>query len=253
MRTSHQTNNRCLATCGVAMYRDMPSSAFHMSGTGRAVSVPVNARLGFNAVLLTYRIDVFPQPSEWLFVKRRLTFRHARPEVDDPLVGGPRRVTSIPLIHGFSTSAFVRPCGLAGRRSHSRAKSPVTLNGPPFSSPLKDALGVLRQTPSVGEVDANAPRRAVRSACRSRRRPRRQAAVAARLDLRSGRSRPATRGQPHRRSPTARRSMPRRSGLIGRRLQCARRFAPARMELVATSPTRFALPDAICWPAFSNQ
>ena len=33
----------------------------------------------------------------------------------------------------------------------------------------------------------------------------------------------------------------------------ARRFAPPRMEFVATSPARVALPEPICRPAFSNQ
>ena len=46
-----------------------------------------------------------------------------------------RRVRSIPFAHGFSTSAFGRPFGFAGRRSHSRAWSPETSKGPPFVSP----------------------------------------------------------------------------------------------------------------------
>ena len=40
-----------------------------------------------------------------------------------------RRVRSIPFTHGFSTSAFVRSFGFAGRRSHSRAWSPATSRG----------------------------------------------------------------------------------------------------------------------------
>ena len=74
-----------------------------------------------------------------------------------------RRVTSIPLIHGFSTSAFVRPFGLAGRRSHSRARSPGTLNGPLFSSPLNEALAfTARHRASVRSIPSP-PRRALRS------------------------------------------------------------------------------------------
>ena len=88
MRASYQPNSRCLATLAVARYRDMPWSACHMSGTWSSVSVPVDT-IGFNAVLLTYWIDAFLQPLEWLFVQRRFAFRHPRPEVDDPLVSGP--------------------------------------------------------------------------------------------------------------------------------------------------------------------
>ena len=35
----------------------------------------------------------------------------------------PRRVMSMPLIQGFRTSAFGRPFGLDGSRSHFRARS----------------------------------------------------------------------------------------------------------------------------------
>ena len=49
------------------------------------------------------------------FVQRGLALAHLPSEVDDPLAAG-RRVRSIPLTHGFSTSALVRPFGLAGRR-----------------------------------------------------------------------------------------------------------------------------------------
>ena len=67
-----------------------------------------------------------------------------------------RRVRSIPFIHGFRTSAFVRPFGFAGRRSHSRAWSPETSKGPPFVSPNEGDAGVLRQTPHPVEVAAGA-------------------------------------------------------------------------------------------------
>ncbi len=44
------------------------------------------------------------------------------------------RVTFMPFTHGFSTSALLRPLGFAGRRSHSRVRSPGTSKGPPFRS-----------------------------------------------------------------------------------------------------------------------
>ena len=58
---------------------------------------------------------------------------------------------------------FVRPFGFAGRRSHSRAWSPATSNGPPFVSPMNATPGVRRKTSDTGEVDAGtaAPRRQV--------------------------------------------------------------------------------------------
>ena len=39
------------------------------------------------------------------------------------------------------TSAFFRPFGFTGRRNHSRAWSPATLNGPPFVSPMNATPG----------------------------------------------------------------------------------------------------------------
>ena len=48
-----------------------------------------------------------------------------------------RRVKSIPLTHGLSTSALRHAFGLAGSCSHSRAMSPGISNSPRFISPWK--------------------------------------------------------------------------------------------------------------------
>ena len=90
--------------------------------------------MGFEAVLLTHRVDPLfayrngssysaASPSGIVHPKSRIHFPAGR------------RVRSIPFAHGFSTSAFGRPFGFAGRRSHSRAWSPETSKGPPFVFP----------------------------------------------------------------------------------------------------------------------
>ena len=163
-----------------------------------------------------------------------------------------RRVTSIPLIHGFSTAAFVRPFGLDGRLSHSRAKSPGTLKGPPFSSPLKEALAFTVRHRALVRSMPTSPRRAVRSAwISSTTTPSSRGACSSRSSMREKQTSDTRTAAP---------SMTHGSSLHASKIRrasvaafSARRFAPPRMELVATSPTRAALPDAICLPAFSNQ
>ena len=151
-----------------------------------------------------------------------------------------RRVTSIPLIHGFSTSAFVRPFGLAGRRSHSRARSPGTLNGPLFSSPLNEALAfTARHRASVRSIPTP-PRRALRSAwISSTAAPSSRGACMAGSSMRK--NRPATRGRLRdRREGLRRHLLPGarwRGAACWTECQHARRYL-SRGKTVAYSPAR---------------
>ena len=202
---------------------------------------------------MTHRVDVLLQPTGTAprtAPRHRLTSstRSRRSTSAQAAASG-----SIPFTHGFRTSAFVRPFGFAGRRSHSHAWSPATSNGPPFVSPVNatPAFSGRRRTPVRVDAGAAAPRRTDR--CRSHRRADRRGELRIRTRRRRARSRPVTLAPPRRRSPTARRSTPQRSAACGSPPAAPRRFAPPRMEFVATSPARLVLPEAICWPAFSNQ
>ena len=156
-----------------------------------------------------------------------------------------RRITSLPFIHGFSTSALGRPFGLAGRRNHARALSPGTSNGPPFVSPMKatpaftaSRLARVRSTPAPS-------RRDVRSVWISS-----TGTPSSRVS--GGRDSSSRREKQISDTRTAAPSTTHDSSLHASKIRPAAvaacnacRFEPPRIELVATRPPRAARPAAI--------
>ena len=126
------------------------------------MAVPVLAAC-FARILLAHRIDARLHPTEWLLVQRRLAFRHAPLEIDDPLAGWP--TGQVHTVHPRLQDIGIRPPVRVGRQAEPLARwSPGTSKGPPFVSPLKAtpafAVSVWRRVRSVPPLS----RRAVRSA-----------------------------------------------------------------------------------------
>jgi hypothetical protein len=155
-----------------------------------------------------------------------------------------RRVTSMPLTHGRTTSEFGLLLGLPTSASISRARSPEMSNGPPLMSAMNATCRFLAR--GLACVRSSVPVRSaficstgvpssILSTSVPLSKPTIETLTAAPLSIQE-------------RSDSAKKMSP-----VSFMRRSTRRFAPPRIELVASSPTRRTFPSSISRRALSNQ
>ena len=194
---------------------------------------------------------MFPQISKRFFVQRRFALGHTRSEIDDPLVrpaaGHVHAVN--PGLQNVSVCSAVR-IGWQAQPFSGQIASDI--EGAAFFIGFERSTGVSCQTLDAGDIDSDATAKRGQISMN----PVNRHTVKLRwLKMAVGGVREAHQGDPNRRTVDHPRFIAPRfenSALVGRGLERTAVCSP-RMLLVATSPARLVLPQAICCTAFSNQ